>query len=104
MSVDRLEVDGKEILMDATEKFRPYNVLPERVINGEGLMIGEKSSKWIRLRTNNEFDSKTITANFKLNDDDELEGDVSIVARGTAASRLRKTLYVKKKTRRNATI
>jgi len=89
------EIDGEEYLMDATEKFRPYNVLPERAINGEGLLVGEKTFNWVALRSNNEFDAMTITANIKLNDDDELNGDVSITARGTAASRMRGDLLEK---------
>ena len=87
------KIGDKEYLLDATDKFRPYNVLPERAINGEGLLIREDTYKWIGLRTNNEYNSKNVTANIKLNDDDELTGDVSIVARGTAASDLRETLY-----------
>lgn len=91
------KIGDKEYLLDATDKFRPYNVLPERAMNGEGLLVTEERYRWVDLSLNNEMDAKTFSADFKLNDDDLLEGKVTIVARGLAAANLRESIYEENK-------
>lgn len=85
-------IGGKEYLLDATDKFRPYNVLPNRALNGDGFLVSPVGARWMNLGMNKEMDSKTITGNLKLDDDDLLVGDISIVARGTAAARFRRVI------------
>lgn len=85
-------IAGKEYLLDATDKFRPYNVMPDRALNGYGFLISPAAGRWMDLGMNKEMDAKTITTNIKLDDDDMLAGDVSIVASGTAAARFRKAI------------
>lgn len=43
------QVDGKLILMDATDKHVPYYLLPERCINGDGRLISERGSSPVPL-------------------------------------------------------
>ncbi len=87
-------VDGKKLLLDATEKFRPYNVLPTRVLNGEGFMIKELAGEWVNLRENSEMSSKTISGTFAFNEDlDGLEGKMEIDFSGISASNMRSTIY-----------
>lgn len=40
-------VDGKTILLDATDRMLPMNLLPERCLNGRGYIISEDSPGWI---------------------------------------------------------
>ena len=91
-----VDMDGERILLDATDKYRPYNVLPPRALNGEGLMVRKGGLEWVDLRTNNEMDSKTVSGQFRLNEDDVLEGKVEVNFYGLAASRIRKSVYEKK--------
>ena len=86
------KIGDKEYLLDASDKFRPYNVLPERAINGEGLLVSESKYKWVDLTMNKEIEARVITGNFGVNDEDMLAGDVSIVARGMAAANLRESI------------
>ncbi|MBO3699709.1 DUF3857 domain-containing protein [Roseivirga sp. E12] len=87
-------IDDKKVLLDATEKFRPYNVLPARAMNGEGLMVTEAGPVWIDLRENGEMDSKTVSGEFGFNEDlDGLEGKMQIDFNGMAASSLRSSIF-----------
>jgi len=44
------QVDGKSILLDATDKFLPVGMLPERCLNGRGFMISSQGFQWISLQ------------------------------------------------------
>ncbi|MFY0593290.1 DUF3857 domain-containing protein [Roseivirga sp.] len=89
--------NGKKILLDATDKFRPYNVLPTRAMNGEGLMITEFGGEWIDLRVNREASSKVVSLEFNFDEDVEtLEGKAQINFKGTIASQIRRGLLNEK--------
>ena len=90
-----VELDGEKILLDATDKFRPYNTLPARVMNGNGLLLGKTQGQWISLNNNNERDAKTVSGEFSLNEDDVLQGKININFDGLAASRIREGIYEK---------
>lgn len=86
-------VGEERYLIDATDRFRPYNVLPSRAINGEGLMITPYGPKWVNLNSNKEINSKIITGDFSLNEDSALEGKMQVVLRSSSAAALRASLY-----------
>lgn len=46
-----VRVDGKPIFLDATERYLPVGVLPERCLNGQGLIISKQFHGWIDLAT-----------------------------------------------------
>ncbi|WP_323757953.1 DUF3857 domain-containing protein [Roseivirga sp.] len=85
-------IDGKTYLMDATNKLRPYNILPTSCLNGQGLKITLTGPEWVDLSLNKEMDTEIVTGNLRVNDDDILEGDVSVVFRGTASTRTKSTI------------
>ncbi len=89
----QVSVEGETVLMDATDKFRPYNVLPERAMNGEGLVLNPYGPQWVDLRMNKEINSKTVVGDFVFNGDMELTGKMEIDFRSVAGSRLRASLY-----------
>lgn len=47
----RVNVGEGYVYLDATEKFLPINVLPERCLNGEGLLVSNTSFGWIPINT-----------------------------------------------------
>lgn len=89
----QVSVDGETILMDATDKYRPYNVLPERAMNGEGLVLNPYGPQWVDLRMNKEINAKSVVGDFEFNEDMELTGKMEIDFRSIAGSRLRASLY-----------
>jgi hypothetical protein len=42
-----ITVAGKEFILDATEKFTPYNIVPHSIANSQGFVMDEGGGKWI---------------------------------------------------------
>lgn len=81
--------DNKSIFLDATDRFIPINVLPERCLNGQGLIISKKNHGWVKLES--KAKAKTITsAEFILTDKGELKGKLIVHRDGYDASKARK--------------
>ena len=78
-------IGDKKYLLDATDPLRPYDVLPERCLNGRGLIISENGPQWIDLHTNQEVEGKTVSVHMKVNELDEVEGKVDLVYRKLSA-------------------
>jgi hypothetical protein len=89
--VCRVWVEGKPIFLDATEKYIPIDVLPERCLNGEGLLVSEKNTGWVALATKAKT-KKTATTDLKLNEDGTLSGTLTLVRDGYSALAARKRL------------
>ena len=87
-------IDGKEILMDATEKLLPMGVLPERCLNGEGLVISKTNHGWVKLGTKAKART-VVSGDFVLDSKGELKGNLSFTRDGYDAHKMRKD-YVKK--------
>ena len=89
-----VKIDGKIILLDGTEKFLPINVLPERCLNGQGLVISKTRHGWMDLQSKTK--SKTITmADLALNADGSLKGKLNFIRDGYDANQMRKDYYNK---------
>lgn len=68
------KVDGKDILLDATEDYLPINYLPERCVNGNGRLVDDKSSIWINLKPGGK-DKNKYYADFTLNKEGIITGN-----------------------------
>lgn len=88
-----VELDGKQILVDATDRMLPITLLPERCLNGKGFIISEESPGWVSLSA----PKSKIYANAELNFSSagELTGKISITNDGYDAYALRRA-YLKK--------
>lgn len=79
-------------LLDAKNEYRPYNLLPSEVLNGEGLVILEDNPVWIPLE--NQIPNDIIEVlNFSLNDTG-YTGTISSKAKGFYAVDQRNQLDV----------
>jgi hypothetical protein len=88
-----VQVNGKRMFLDATEKYLPYNMLPQRCLNGEGMLI-TRPIEWVDL------DSKikaktTANAELSLNEKGELTGKISLIYSGYAAGKMRDHYFTK---------
>jgi len=83
-----VKIDGKDKFFDATDKTLAYNVLPERCMNGEGLVIKkELAGTWIPITSAR---SKVIySADFKLSNEGEMTGKLSISRDGLFSGEMR---------------
>jgi hypothetical protein len=89
-------IDGKTILMDATEKHLPMGEIPERCLNGEAIqiIIEGKKFRWINLEAQKK--SRTIiNADMKLKQDGSLSGTINVTRDGYDALETRK-IYASK--------
>jgi hypothetical protein len=87
-------IDGVIVLLDATEKYLPVNILPERCLNGEGLIISNARHGWIDLPP--KAKSKTvILADLTLHENGDLKGKLNYVHDGYDAQRMRKDYTAK---------
>lgn len=94
--VCRLLVKDKFIFLDATEKYIPIDFLPERCLNGEGLLVSNKNTGWISLAPKAKSKS-TITAELALNEMAELNGTITYLKDGYDAVATRKQILSKGK-------
>ncbi|HOX81662.1 MAG TPA: transglutaminase-like domain-containing protein [Chryseolinea sp.] len=87
-----VRLDGKPIFLDATEKYIPVGVLPERCLNGEGLIISKINTGWISLDSKTK--SRTVySADMTLNSEGELKGKLNISRDGYDALEMREDYH-----------
>jgi hypothetical protein len=79
-----LKKDNGFILLDATEKYMPYGMLPDRCVNGTGRIISVDNSQWIPL-TSPFKETSDYQYDLKLNEDLTLSGTIKMIMSGYAA-------------------
>lgn len=89
-------VDDTMILLDATEKYIPMNVLPDRCLNGEGLVISKTRHGWINLETKTKART-VVSADLVMSGNGELTGKLNYSRDGYDALRMRKDFTSKGK-------
>jgi hypothetical protein len=89
--IARLVVDSKVYLLDATDQFAPFGMLPERCLNGQGRVLNEKETFWQDLKPTDK--RKTVTtANFTLSPDGTMQGEIQTSCFGYSAVNERKDI------------
>ncbi|MBL0741815.1 DUF3857 domain-containing protein [Chryseolinea lacunae] len=87
-------VEDKTFLLDATEKYLPMGTLPERCLNGQGLVISPTRHGWIDLEP--KIKSRTsINSDLVLTDTGELNGTINYTYDGYAAQTVREKYTTK---------
>ena len=82
----------KEYLLDATEKYAPFYLLPPKCLNGFGYEVIEDKSKQISLAPSKKA-QKMVFSTLQLNQDLSLEGSIKISQKDYAALEYRKTYF-----------
>jgi hypothetical protein len=66
--IAKVSIADKVYLLDATDNYYPFGMLPERCLNGKGRVLGEKESYWHELKPSDR--EKTVAViNLELSDD-----------------------------------
>jgi len=87
--VCRLAIDNAYWYLDATERFIPINVLPERCLNGEGLIVSDVNMGWVPLQTRTK--SKIIfNADVKIESGESTTGTITKLNDGYRAHEARR--------------
>ncbi len=71
------KVEGKNMLLDATEPLLNLGVLPVRCLNENGRLIHDQTGEWIALKTSHKM-AKTLILNMNLSAEGVLKGDLSV--------------------------
>ncbi|HZY81581.1 MAG TPA: transglutaminase domain-containing protein [Cyclobacteriaceae bacterium] len=89
-----VKIGTKSFLLDATDRLLPFGVLPERCLNGSGLIVSDGPPNWISL--NPSVKSRTVyTADLKLTEAGEVNGTLKIDKIGYHSVRARRQYHVK---------
>ena len=87
-------IDGKPIYLDATERYLPVNVLPERCLNGLGYRVSSVRQGWIDVTP--KAKSKTVvSADLLLDESGGVSGALEFTRDGYDAGRMRRELHSK---------
>lgn len=92
----KLDIDGKTMLLDATDQYLTMGVLPERCLNGKGWVVSEASSGWVDINTHNKRATRTV-GNLELLETGILSGTIEHRYGGYRAHAPRKTYSTKGK-------
>ncbi len=89
--IARINIGDKSILLDATDPFHPFGLLPERCLNGKGRVMTEKTSYWIDLKP---AEKAKKVSNLKLSLDTygSITGTVQTTYTGYEAVKIRKAI------------
>jgi hypothetical protein len=90
--IARSVINGKQYLLDATDPFHPFGLIPERCLNGKGRVMADKESFWIDLNSS-EKARKISNFTLKIADDGILSGAVQTTYMGYEAIKQRKQIY-----------
>lgn len=81
-------VDGETMLIDATNRSLPMDLLPTRDLNVEGLRVSETNSGWVELSTKGTY-TTIISAALDLDESGSISGEVSARYMGYSAANMR---------------
>lgn len=83
-----VEHDNSTYLLDASNKNLPFNVLPKKCLNGQGMVISATDFKWVDLKPNGSYKSY-IMGVFELDEEGLLHGSMDIAYSDYAALNFR---------------
>ncbi|HEY3401857.1 MAG TPA: DUF3857 domain-containing protein [Ohtaekwangia sp.] len=90
--VAKLNLGGKVYLLDATDDFFPFGLIPERCLNGKGRVLGEKKSYWYTIiAPDREKQVNMLT--FDLQADGNFKGTIQRTLFGYSAVEMRKQIF-----------
>jgi hypothetical protein len=84
-----VKLGDKKILLDASDRGLPMSALPERCLNGEGLVVSIDEMAWVPLVSIRS--RKVVNADCKLSETGEISGKLSIKRDGLEASGMRES-------------
>ena len=89
--IAKVNIGDKVYLADATAKYHPFGLLPERCLNGKGRVLADRESYWLDLKPNS--NGKTIShLSLVLGVDGIMRGKLQTTYMGYDAVTLRKEI------------
>jgi hypothetical protein len=77
-TIAKVLIDNKTYFLDATNPYRPFDLLPKKILGVQGLVIKDSDGpvEWVTFSTVKGNQNKTLI-NIKLNPDGSLTGDIA---------------------------
>ena len=75
----RVNINSKDYLLDASDPYLPFGMLPVRCMNGIGRVLHAKESSWMEILPQSEL-KQQITLLLTLDSDGNLNGDAKILS------------------------
>lgn len=73
----RVRIDGEYHFIDATDPFRPYDLLPLNVLNVRGLVIKEGPIEWVTVSSEKVIHEKSLTS-LTINEDGSVNANIEV--------------------------
>jgi hypothetical protein len=89
--VAKVNIKDKTYLLDATDDFLPFGLVPERCLNGKGRVLGEKESYWFEVQAAQKKRSISVFK-LKLQSDGKITGTIDLNYMGYMAVKQRKEI------------
>jgi hypothetical protein len=89
--IAKATIDGEDYLLDATDDFLPFGLIPERCLNGKGRVLGDKESYWYELKAPDR-EKQVCLQTLKLHDNGTISGKIQNSYIGYEAMEQRKLL------------
>jgi hypothetical protein len=86
-----VDLDDRELYLDATEKNLPYDMLPPRCYNHNGFLVSQERHGWVGVEPTKR-EKISLNANVALSAEGRLDGKVSVSNDGFAAFNSREKL------------
>jgi hypothetical protein len=85
---------GNTLLLDATDRYLPMGVLPERCLNGQGLLISKTNPVWVTIQPKAK-NRTVVSTELELHPTGVLKGKMKYTHDGYAAQEFRQTYFTK---------
>ncbi|MBL0741816.1 DUF3857 domain-containing protein [Chryseolinea lacunae] len=86
-----VKLNDKVMLLDATDNLLPSGVLPERCLNGQGLLVSKAGPQWVALKAPKS--RKVVSANLVVSQNGGLKGSFKVDQSGYYARKSRKEYF-----------
>jgi hypothetical protein len=89
--IAHVNINGNELLLDATDPVVKPGMLPARCLNGEGWMVTDKNPHWVPLQASEKL-AHVFVAKLNVMADGDLKGSIDISDGGYSALAVRKKI------------
>ena len=93
--ISSLRIGDQLYLLDATDPWLTFGVLPIRCLNDQGRLVSKDESTWVDLRPTQKYKS-SVSMQLKLTNTGELKGKLTLSHHGYSAISQRKEIFEKK--------
>ena len=89
--IAKVNVNDKVYLLDATDTYHPFGLIPQRCLNGKGRVLGDKGSYWYDIKATQK-EKKITVVSLSLDKDGLMKGSLDFTYVGYSAMRFRKKI------------